>query len=86
MGTTGKMGLPSHIDRVTLHHTGEPQGGVHAVVTPREDGAFDGLIVDGEGNVRLTLEGYRTMTLPDPIDAEKVKPLQAAMSGAANIS
>jgi hypothetical protein len=35
--------------------------------------------VDDIGNVWLSLSGYRTMALPEPVDEALLKPLRAAM-------
>jgi hypothetical protein len=75
------MGLPYHIDRVNLlRDANGGNGGLQAVITPESDDSFDARVVDAEGNVLLTLQGYRTMELPETIDAELLKPLQEAMS------
>jgi NAD(P)-dependent dehydrogenase (short-subunit alcohol dehydrogenase family)/acyl carrier protein len=82
MGTQGKMGLPQHIDRVTLLSDPErAMGPVYAVVTPNPSQAsFDAEIVDAKGNRYLQLRGYRTIEIPNAVDAERLKALQAAMS------
>jgi hypothetical protein len=81
MGHKARMGLPYHIDRVTLlRDANGGDGGLQAVVTPESDGSFAGRVVDAEGNVFLTLQGYRTMELPEAIDAELLKPLRDVMS------
>ncbi|MEO1064352.1 MAG: SDR family NAD(P)-dependent oxidoreductase [Actinomycetota bacterium] len=78
IGTTGTMALPMHLDRVTL---GEPAVGaeVTSAVVPGEDGSgSDAVVVDGDGRVRLRMEGYRTIALPGSMDDELVAPLRAA--------
>jgi hypothetical protein len=81
MGKKNRMGLPYHIDRVTLlQDANGGNDGLQAVVTPESDDSFDARVVDAEGNVFLTLQGYRTMELPEAIDTELLKPLQEAMS------
>ncbi len=80
MGRKSRMGLPYHIDRVNLlRDANGGNGGLQAVVTPASDGSFASRVVDAEGNVLLTLQGYRTMELPEAIDAELLKPLQSAL-------
>ncbi len=80
MGKKNRMGLPYHIDRVNLlRDANGGNGGLQAVVTPEPNDTFDARVVDAEGNVFLTLQGYRTMELPEAIDAELLKPLQKAM-------
>jgi NAD(P)-dependent dehydrogenase (short-subunit alcohol dehydrogenase family)/acyl carrier protein len=81
IGRTGRMGLPQHIDRVQpVKPLTDAKGRLHAVVTPRADGSsFDAYVADQEGNVYVTLTGYRTAELPAGVDPEKRKPLQSAM-------
>jgi hypothetical protein len=43
--------------------------------------AFDARVVDGDGNVCLELEGYRTARLPDPISDELIGPLRTVVQG-----
>jgi acyl transferase domain-containing protein/NAD(P)-dependent dehydrogenase (short-subunit alcohol dehydrogenase family) len=86
MGTQGRMGLPLHIDRVTLsgRRPQSPETRLYAVVTPNSsEGGFDSEVVDAKGNCYLQLKSYRTVALPNAVDAERLKALQAAMSLAA---
>ena len=82
MGTTGKMGLPLHVDRVqTLRSPDEAQGPLFAVVTPEpESGAYSAEVVDEKGGVYVNLTGYRTIEAPDGVDEAKLAPLRKAMS------
>jgi hypothetical protein len=82
MGVQGRMGLPQHIDRVSLLRAPElAEGRLYAVVTPHPDQAsFDAEVVDAKGNRYLHLNGYRTVALPGGIAAEPLKALQAIMS------
>jgi hypothetical protein len=81
MGTTGKMGLPQHIDRVTTFRSLDSANGdrLYAVATPRDDG-YDASIVDQAGRVYVRLEGYRTATLPAEVAGELLAPLSRAMA------
>ena len=81
IGTTGRMGLPQHVDQVTIVRTADQvEGRLHAVVIPREDGSgFDAHVTDEAGNLYVILHGYRTAELPDDVDPDKRKPLRAAM-------
>jgi len=83
MGVEGRMGLPQHIDRVSLlaRDLGRAEARLYAVVTPNlRDESFDAEVVDEKGNRYLQLVGYRTVAIPNAVDAEKLKVLQAAMS------
>jgi acyl transferase domain-containing protein/NAD(P)-dependent dehydrogenase (short-subunit alcohol dehydrogenase family)/acyl carrier protein len=82
MGSQGRMGLPHHIDCVSLLKP-IPESTdtvLYAVVTPNpSQGSFDAEVVDAKGNCYLQLTSYRTVAVPSAIDAERVKPLHAAM-------
>ena len=82
MGVQGRMGLPLHVHRVSLlPAAGLDERQLYAVVTPHPDQeSFDADVVDTTGNHYLRLSGYRTVALPNGIDAEPLKVLQAAMS------
>ena len=85
MGVRGRMGLPQHIDRVSVFRQPEPAAGaLYAVVTPNpEKETFDAEVIDSAGNLYVRLTGYRTVALPDAVDAERLKHLQAIMLGEA---
>jgi hypothetical protein len=72
IATTGRMGLPLHIDRVTLRQlAATSEGRTYAVITARENGAvFDGEVVDAAGHSLVSVEGYRTVALPGVVDTE----------------
>ncbi len=40
--------------------------------------SYDVKVVDAQGNVPMILRGYQTMSLPDPIQADLLDPIQAA--------
>ncbi len=82
MGVQGRMGLPQHVHRAWLLRAPElAEGRLYAVVTPDPDqGSFDAEVLDAKGNRYVHLSGYRTVALPNGLDAEHLKPLQAAMS------
>jgi hypothetical protein len=80
LGTTGRMALPTHIDRVTSLG-GEVPGPVWAVVKPRGDDGVDAEVVDGSGQVQVRLEGYRTIELPGQTAGDDVlEPIRTAMT------
>jgi len=83
MATTGKMGLPHKVERVVMRPVdGEPEGRLHAVVRPRDDGGYDAAVVDEAGRVWVELEGYRTVELPGGVEAEHLEPLRRALGEA----
>jgi NADP-dependent 3-hydroxy acid dehydrogenase YdfG/acyl carrier protein len=79
LGTTGRLWLPSHVDRVLRYAGADDPGALWAVVTPRDGGA-DAEVVDARGHVRVRLEGYRTIELPGSIDSDVLAPLRDAMA------
>jgi NAD(P)-dependent dehydrogenase (short-subunit alcohol dehydrogenase family) len=79
IGTTGRMALPMHIDRVSYATNGDPSGRLHAVVTPADAG-FDAKVVDEAGTAFMSMRGYRTVVMPAPVNEEEAAPLRAAMS------
>jgi len=81
IGTTGRMALPTHVDRVRRYSDPPSANGrLLAVVTPRpDDQSFDASIVDENGRPYIALEGYRTVQLPGGVETDKLAPLQKAM-------
>jgi acyl transferase domain-containing protein/NAD(P)-dependent dehydrogenase (short-subunit alcohol dehydrogenase family) len=82
MGAQGRFGLPQHIDRVSLVRLPElAEDRLYALVTPDpERPSFDAEVVDAAGNCYVQLSGYRTVVIPNAIDADKLKALQALVS------
>jgi acyl transferase domain-containing protein/NAD(P)-dependent dehydrogenase (short-subunit alcohol dehydrogenase family) len=82
MGIDTRMGLPLHIDRLIMSpHLSESVIPLYAVVTRKpEQNSFDAEVVDGSGNRLLLLSGYHTISLPNSIDAQKIKALRSAMT------
>jgi acyl transferase domain-containing protein/acyl carrier protein len=81
IGSTGKMGLPRGIRRVTVY-SADTQGEApaHAIVQIREDAnRFDALVVDGAGQVRVKLEDYQSIEYPGAIAEDRLAPFKAAM-------
>jgi hypothetical protein len=79
MGTSGKMGLPLHVERVRLLRAPSGKGRLFALVRSADAG-FEARVVDEEGHVYLALEGYRTVELPAPLDEEGLASCRAVMS------
>jgi acyl transferase domain-containing protein/NAD(P)-dependent dehydrogenase (short-subunit alcohol dehydrogenase family)/acyl carrier protein len=72
----GHMGLPMRINRVEIFDIRESSAGssLFAVVSEpaSPESGFDVTAVDEAGEVRLVMRGYRTATLPDPVDVERL--------------
>jgi NAD(P)-dependent dehydrogenase (short-subunit alcohol dehydrogenase family)/acyl carrier protein len=85
MGVQERMGLPLHIERVCFFRSPETaEGRLYAVITPNAaKGSFDAEVVDEAGKRYVQLGGYRTVALPNAIDAERLKPLRALFAMAA---
>jgi malonyl CoA-acyl carrier protein transacylase len=82
IGTHARMGLPQYIRQLRVGcPQGEMDGPLYAVVTAGSDHeSFNAELVDQAGNCYLCLTGYRTVALPNTVDAERFKPLQALMA------
>jgi hypothetical protein len=79
IGSTGTMGLPMHIDRVVpVKGVDRAKGRIFASVRQDEHG-FSADAVDESGAVLVTMEGYRTAQIPEPMDDDLVAPLRNAM-------
>jgi acyl transferase domain-containing protein len=79
LSAQGHMGLPQHIQKVCLQRSPNgADGSFYAVVTPNsEQGSFDAEVLDEAGNRYFRLIGYRTVALPNIVDTEPLKALQA---------
>ncbi|HKU22732.1 MAG TPA: SDR family NAD(P)-dependent oxidoreductase [Terriglobales bacterium] len=78
----GQLGLPQHVERIRLLRAPElADGPLYSVIAPNsQPSRFDVEVLDMAGNVYLQLTGYRTVVLPEGVDANAVKALQALMS------
>jgi hypothetical protein len=78
---TGRLALPSAIDRITTYATPREDAVLHAEVTPRVGGGelvFDARVCDAEGHVFIELSGYRTSAMPAGLPEHLLKPLRDA--------
>lgn len=82
MSVHGAMGLPHHVDRVSVWRPPEQsEGHLYTIVTPDPNQAsFDAEVVDATGTRYISLSGYRTIALPGIADAGSVKVLQDILS------
>ncbi len=87
MSAKQRFGLPQRVKHVSLSGSPElAEGDIYAVVTPHPDGDyFDAEILDSKGNCYLRVEGYRTVAIPNAIDAERLKALQLLTSEEATL-
>ncbi len=81
MGTSSRMGLPQHLQRVSwMRAPQSAEGRLYAVVTPHpEQGNFDAEVVDATGNCYVRLGGYSTVALPNGPDAESLQALRSVV-------
>jgi len=78
MGSQGRMGLPHSIREVQIARPqSEAASRLYAVVTPDATGcSFDAEVVDAQGHLYLRVIGYKTITINDSIDPERLRCLQ----------
>jgi NAD(P)-dependent dehydrogenase (short-subunit alcohol dehydrogenase family)/acyl carrier protein len=76
-----QLGLPDAFRELRLIASPEkdPSATYFAVVLSNPDNSYDVKIVDNKGNIYLTLQGYRTMNLPDPVQADLLEPLKKGL-------
>ena len=70
MQVNGRMALPLAIDSVTVYRQMEEAGDrrLYAIVEAVDGGeAYNAEVVDDEGNVYVSLDGYRTVALPGSV-------------------
>lgn len=77
----GLMGLPLYVQEVRLWRApASADGRLYAVVTPHpKQESFNAHVVDAKGNCYIQVVGYKTVAVPDNVEAEKLKTLQAAL-------
>ena len=79
IGRTGQLALPSGVDHVIVRDPAMGSGPVVAEVTAHEGEAglsFSARVRDGEGRVRVELEGYRTSRMPNTLPEEDAGPFR----------
>jgi acyl carrier protein len=83
MAERGRLALPHSLASVAfLLPPEEATGWLFAVATPDPEGeAFGATVVDASGRALVRLRGYRTVALPEALDAERAAPLRAAFGG-----
>jgi NAD(P)-dependent dehydrogenase (short-subunit alcohol dehydrogenase family) len=80
IGQAGHMALPAHVDLVSLPGRPLPEAELFAIAHPADDGSFDCQVLDGDGDVVLRVNGYRTVSLDSPLPADLQQPISDAMS------
>jgi hypothetical protein len=81
MGREGRMALPTHVTRaVVLGSAGETAEGPLTVTAQQGPDGFDCVVTDASGAVQVRLEGYRTVTLPQPLADDVQAPIRTVMA------
>ena len=83
LGLQSRMGLPRYVREIVLYQAPTPRDGrLYAIVTPdKVHETFDAEVLDTKGNCYLQLIGYKTVALPDAVNAAGLKALQEVISG-----
>ena len=83
IGTTGRMALPTHVDRVVaLRAAPTTRAAVRGRDAARGGAASTPRSSTSDGRVRVRLEGYRTIELPGGVDPDALAPIRTAMADA----
>jgi acyl transferase domain-containing protein/NAD(P)-dependent dehydrogenase (short-subunit alcohol dehydrogenase family)/acyl carrier protein len=83
IGRTGQLALPAGVDRVVVREASPGGGPLVAEVTAHESGeglTFSARVRDGEGRVRVELEGYRTSRMPNTLPEDAAGPFRSVAS------
>jgi acyl transferase domain-containing protein/NAD(P)-dependent dehydrogenase (short-subunit alcohol dehydrogenase family) len=82
MSAQNRFGLPQDVHEVSmLRKPALAESRLYAVVTPNpEQGTFDAEVIDTKGNCYVHLNGYRTASLPNSVDADTFKTLHVSMT------
>jgi hypothetical protein len=80
IGHAGHLALPAHVDLVSMPQRSVPQAELFAIAHPADDASFDCQVLDGEGDVILRVNGYRTIGMDGPLPTELRQPIREAMS------
>ena len=82
MAVQHRMGLPRHVDRVSLYRTPDAASGpLFAVVTANPSaGSFDADVVDGAGVLYLHVSGYRTVLFREGVNMPMLPAVHAVMA------
>jgi hypothetical protein len=76
MGTKSRMGLPKHIDALSIYKKPlNSKTRLYAIVS-HIDGAYNAMVVNRKGEVHLSLKGYETEEFISEIDEKLLAPLK----------
>jgi acyl transferase domain-containing protein/NAD(P)-dependent dehydrogenase (short-subunit alcohol dehydrogenase family)/acyl carrier protein len=76
-----RMGLPYGFQELKIVSSLEnaPGAALLSIVDTHPDGTYDAEVVDDKGKIYMTLRGYRTMDLPDAVQADQLAPIQKGL-------
>jgi len=76
-----RMGLPYGFQELKIVSSLEnaPGAALLSIVDTHSDGTYDAEVVDDKGKIYMTLRGYRTMDLPDPVQTNQLAPIQKGL-------
>jgi hypothetical protein len=79
-GREGRLALPTHVDSATI--LAQPEAGAALTCLSRqgEDGSFECVVADQDGNVAVHMRGYRTVTLPVNLADDVREPIARVMA------
>jgi NAD(P)-dependent dehydrogenase (short-subunit alcohol dehydrogenase family) len=78
-GLEDRLALPTKVGSAsTLIDPAQATGPLHAIARETSSGVFDCVVVDGNGDVIVRLDGYETIALPAPIADDVAADLHAA--------
>jgi hypothetical protein len=73
-GRDGQLALPMAVDRVSVL-VAEPEGQLYAVAREVGESTYDAVVVTGDGQVVVRLDGYHSIPVPMPIPEDVAGPL-----------
>jgi hypothetical protein len=83
IGTTGEMRLPRSVGALRIYPNQVNGRDFYAFVKPRtlldDEMVFDAWVVDQDGKIYLEIRDYRTVQLPNKLDAALVSPFKKAL-------
>jgi malonyl CoA-acyl carrier protein transacylase len=83
IGTTGQMRLPQSVGALKIYPNQVNSRDFYALVKPRtvldDEVVFDAWVIDQDGKIYLEIRDYRTVQLPNKLDASLVTPFKKVL-------
>jgi malonyl CoA-acyl carrier protein transacylase len=80
MGAKERMGLPMHIDSLEIFKLPSSNRKRLYALVEHDEGKYNAKVVDGKGEVYLSIKGYSTAEFMSDIDDNLLKPLKMVMN------